>query len=330
MDKEELRKLLKIDERKAEIAEIEQKMQAPDFWSDSQKATGISQRFSALKAIIDRFDAAESENDLKELEKEALYQGEFDESNAILSIHAGAGGTEAQDWAEMLERMYIRFAQIQKSEIRNQNWTITILDRQSGEEAGIKSVTIKVDGFYAYGKLKCEAGVHRLVRISPFDADKARHTSFALVEVIPEFDEVSDVIIDDKDLKIDVFRASGHGGQSVNTTDSAVRITHLPTKITVSCQNERSQLQNREVAMKVLKMKIKKLELDEKKKKERAIMGDHTSAEWGNQIRSYVLQPYQQVKDHRTDMVSTNPSDVLDGKIDIFIDACLRKTKNQE
>jgi peptide chain release factor 2 len=318
MDKGELRKLLKIDEREAEIKEIEAQMQAPDFWTDSKAATKISQRFSALKNIIDSFELAESDEDLKELEKEALYQGEFDESNAILSIHAGAGGTEAQDWAEMLERMYLRYAE-------NKDYKADILDQSKGEEAGIKSAEILISGLNAYGNLKCEAGVHRLVRISPYDADKARHTSFALVEVIPEFDEVSDVILDDKDLKIDVFRASGHGGQSVNTTDSAVRITHLPTKITVSCQNERSQMQNREVALKVLKMKVKKLELDEKKQKEKAIMGEHTSAEWGNQIRSYVLQPYQQVKDHRTDFTSTNPTEVLSGNLDGFIDACLKQ-----
>lgn len=317
MEKQELARLLKIEERKSEVSKIETQMQAPDFWINSTEAGKKSQRLAALNTLIERFELAETEEDLKELETEALYQGEFDDLNAILSIHAGAGGTEAQDWAEMLQRMYLRYAE-------KKGYKADILDQSKGEEAGIKSAEILISGLNAYGNLKCEAGVHRLVRISPYDADKARHTSFALVEVIPEFDEISDVIIDEKDLKIDVFRASGHGGQSVNTTDSAVRITHLPTKITVSCQNERSQMQNKEVAMKVLKMKVKKLEIDEKKKRERNILGDHTSAEWGNQIRSYVLQPYQQVKDHRTEFTSTNPNDILSGNLDGFIDACLK------
>ena len=320
MDKAELSKLLKIEEKRSETALLEQEMSSPTFWSDPKLATFKSQKFTHLNNIVKKFDQASSSAELEELGNEALYSGEYDSMGAILSIHAGAGGTEAQDWAEMLMRMFMRYGE-------KKGYSVEVLDKSNGEEAGIKSAEIKINGVNVYGNLKSEAGVHRLVRISPFDADKARHTSFALVEVIPEFDELTDVIIDDKDLKIDVFRASGHGGQSVNTTDSAVRITHLPSKITVSCQNERSQLQNRESAMKVLKIKIKKLELDERKKKEQGLRGEHTSAEWGNQIRSYVLQPYQQVKDHRTDFTSSNPSEVLDGELDGFMQAYLKQLK---
>ena len=322
MDKVELEKLLKIDEKRQLAKQIENEMGQPDFWSNQDVATKKSQQLTFLMNIVNKFDNATTQSELEELENEALYTGEYDQMGAILSIHAGAGGTEAQDWAEMLLRMYLRYCE-------KNNYKAEILDQSNGEEAGIKSAEIKVEGLNAYGNLKTESGVHRLVRISPYDADKARHTSFALVEVIPEFDEIEDVVIDDKDLKIDVFRASGHGGQSVNTTDSAVRITHLPTKITVSCQNERSQVQNREVAMKVLKIKIKKLELDERKKKEQGLRGEHTSAEWGNQIRSYVLQPYQQVKDHRTEYTETNPQAVLDGEIGGFIMAYLKNLKTQ-
>ena len=324
MEKDKLAKLLKIDEKKAQIAGIEKQMASPDFWTDREKAAQVSQKLSFLTSFVLKFDNASTEKELSELESDAFFDGEFDEKNAIISIHGGAGGTEAQDWAEMLLRMYIRYAQSQNSKVKSQKWDVKILEKQPGEEAGIKSATIKIDGLNVYGMLKGEAGVHRLVRISPYDADKARHTSFALVEVIPEFDEIGDIEIPEKDLKIDVFRSSGHGGQSVNTTDSAVRLTHLPTKITVSVQNERSQLQNRETAMKILKMKLKKIEVDSKAKKERDIKGGHTSAEWGNQIRSYVLQPYQQVKDHRTSYEEPNPEKVLSGELDGFIDSYLR------
>ncbi len=324
MEKDKLAKLLKIDEKKAQIAGIEKQMASPDFWTDREKAAQVSQKLSLLTSFVLKFEKASTEKELSELESDAFFDGEFDEKNAIISIHGGAGGTEAQDWAEMLLRMYIRYAQSQNSKVKSQKWDVKILEKQPGEEAGIKSATIKIDGLNVYGMLKGEAGVHRLVRISPYDADKARHTSFALVEVIPEFDEIGDIEIPEKDLKIDVFRSSGHGGQSVNTTDSAVRLTHLPTKITVSVQNERSQLQNRETAMKILKMKLKKIEVDSKAKKERDIKGGHTSAEWGNQIRSYVLQPYQQVKDHRTSYEEPNPEKVLSGELDGFIDSYLR------
>ncbi|OQA52535.1 MAG: Peptide chain release factor 2 [candidate division WS2 bacterium ADurb.Bin280] len=318
MEKSELNKILKIDEKRQEIAKINKQMSDPAFWNDQERSKNLSQKLSSLNSIIEKFDSASTDEQIGELEKEALYADEYDSLDCILSIHAGAGGTEAQDWALMLERMFLRFAE-------KKNYSATILDQSDGEEAGIKSATIKISGHNAYGNLKSESGVHRLVRISPFDADKARHTSFALVEVIPEFEELGDVEINEKDLKIDVFRASGHGGQSVNTTDSAVRLTHLPTKITVSVQNERSQIQNRETAMKILKARIKKIQIEEQKKKEDEIKGGRISAEWGNQIRSYVLQPYQQVKDHRTEYVENNPQLVLDGNLEGFVEGYLKK-----
>jgi len=317
MEKAELGKILRIDEKKEEVARINEAMSDPSFWNDQEKSKVLSQKLAALNSVINKFDATNSQADLAELEKEALYSDEYDSLNCILSIHAGAGGTEAQDWAMMLERMFLKFSE-------RLDYKATLLEQSDGEEAGIKSATVKIEGHNAYGNFKSESGVHRLVRISPFDADKARHTSFALVEVIPEFEELGDVEINDKDLKIDVFRASGHGGQSVNTTDSAVRLTHLPTKITVCVQNERSQIQNRETALKILKARIKKIQIEEQKKKEAEIKGGRVSAEWGNQIRSYVLQPYQQVKDHRTDFESSNPVGVLDGDLDGFVQSYLK------
>jgi len=318
VEKKELAKILKIDQKKLEASQIEKKMQSGDFWSDVSQAKATSQKLSALNAIIKKFDEAETPEQIKELQKEALFAGEYDEMGALISIHAGAGGTEAQDWAQMLERMYLRFCE-------RRGFKTKILGESKGDEAGVKSAEIEVSGFRAYGNLKTEAGVHRLVRISPYDADKARHTSFALVEVIPNFEEAGDIDINEKDLKIDVYRASGHGGQSVNTTDSAVRITHLPTKTVVAVQNERSQLQNREVALKILKAKLKAQVLAEKLSKERDLKGAHVSAEWGNQIRSYVLAPYQQVKDHRTGFESSDPQKVLDGQIEEFILQFLKK-----
>lgn len=323
MQKDDLSKLLKIDVKKDRVNEIQNLMMNQDFWSDQAKATKLSQELAYLNNIISDFENAESEEDMQKLEKETLYVGEFDDLAAIISVHAGAGGTEAQDWAQMLLRMYLRYCE-------KKGYKAEILEQSDGEEVGIKSATVQVVGPHAYGNLKTEAGVHRLVRISPFDADKARHTSFALVEVVPEFEEVDDVEIDEKDLKIDVFHASGHGGQSVNTTNSAVRITHLPSKIIVSVQNERSQAQNREVALKIIKSKLKQKQLEDQKSKEKALKGEHTSAEWGNQIRSYVLQPYQQVKDHRTSYEHTNPTEVLDGDLDEFINSYLKFTHNNQ
>lgn len=321
MEKAELSNILKIEEKKAEANAISKAMSDPSFWADQEKSKLLSQKLSLLNSMIDRFEKASSPEELEKLEREAIYSDEYDSLNCILSIHAGAGGTEAQDWAEMLERMFLRYSE-------KKDYKATVLEQSQGEEAGIKSAALRIEGYNAYGNFKSESGVHRLVRISPFDADKARHTSFALVEVIPEFDELEDVLIDDKDLKIDVFRSSGHGGQSVNTTDSAVRITHLPSKITVSVQNERSQMQNKEAAMKILKAKLKKIQIEEKRAREMAIKGGRISAEWGNQIRSYVLQPYQQVKDHRTGFESSNPVAVLDGDLDGFVESYLKSIKN--
>jgi len=258
---------------------------------------------------------------LKRMEKfefKKLLGVKYDEANALLAIHAGAGGTDAQDWAEMLRRMYLRFCD-------QMGWQVEVVDESRGGEAGIKSSLLKVTGRYAYGYLKCEAGVHRLVRISPFDAEKMRHTSFALVEVLPELPEVGEVDIDPKDLRIDTFLSSGHGGQSVNTTYSAVRIVHLPTGITVTCQNERSQTQNKETAMKYLRAKLWQLEWGKQQAEKQKLRGEFKSAEWGNQARSYVLHPYKLVKDHRTEFESTNPDAALNGELLPFIEARLKQ-----
>ncbi|KKQ18106.1 MAG: Peptide chain release factor 2 [Berkelbacteria bacterium GW2011_GWB1_38_5] len=318
--KEELGQILKIDEKKEKIAKLQAEMNNPSFWSNQQKSQDLMQELSSLGKIVQEFEQAETPDQLHELELKTLLNEDYDENNALISIHAGAGGTEAQDWAQMLLRMFERFAD-------RRGFSHEILDVSSGEEVGIKSATLKISGPYTFGLLKSEAGVHRLVRISPYDADKARHTSFALVEVIPEIKNNQDINIDEKDLRIDVYRSGGHGGQSVNTTDSAVRITHLPTSMVVSCQNERSQLQNKAQAMKILQSRLLVLKLKEQKDETTKLRGEHLSAGWGNQIRSYVLQPYQQVKDHRTEVTSTNPTDVLNGNLDLFIEKYLKKMK---
>ena len=252
-----------------------------------------------------------------ELEFSMLFSGAHDAKNAVVAIHAGAGGTDAQDWADMLLRMYLRYAE-------QKGWKTVVLDESRGGEAGIKSATFTVEGRHAYGHLKAEAGVHRLVRLSPFNADQLRQTSFALVEVLPEFDESIAIDIKPEDLRIDTFMSGGKGGQSVNTTYSAVRIVHLPTKITVSCQNERSQMQNKAVAMKILKSKLLALQESQLQKEKKELRGEFHSAEWGNQIRSYVLHPYQMVKDHRTDVETSDTSGVLDGDLDRFVEGYLR------
>ncbi len=341
------KKLLNIEELQKKMEHLGQEMNAPDFWSNPSNAQAISQDYQDIKKEIEKFsdlekrvadllELAQSEDEslkveiedqTNQLQKEfadyeflVLLSGMYDKNNVILSIHAGAGGTEAQDWAEMLLRMIMRFCDKMK-------WQVRILDESRGAEAGYKSVMIEVRGRFAYGYLKSEHGVHRLVRISPFDAEKMRHTSFALIEVLPELDEKIESAIDPKDIRIDTFMAGGHGGQSVNTTYSAVRIVHIPTGISVSCQNERSQQQNKDMAMKVLRSKLNILEEERKAKERQDLRGEYKSAEWGNQIRSYVLHPYHLVKDNRTDYESTDPESVLEGELLPLSEAYLRWIK---
>jgi len=269
---------------------------------------------SEIGAIASRLD---------ELELEMAFSSEYDARNAILTIHAGAGGTESQDWAEMLLRMYLRWAE-------RRGYKAEILDISPGDEAGIKSAVIGINGDYACGYLKSEHGVHRLVRLSPFDADHARHTSFVLVEVIPEAESDIDARIEPDDLKVDVFRSSGPGGQHMQKTSSAVRLTHLPTGLTVTCQSERSQHQNKETALKILQARLLELELAKRAEERAKLKGKRITAGWGNQIRSYVLQPYKMVKDHRTDYQTSNTDAVLDGELDGFITAYLRSSMGKE
>lgn len=342
-------RVLDLDAVEKEIKALEVEASAPDFWEDPERAKRESQKLADLKDEHDKWvdlrsgvleiqgliEIAEQEKDesimgdiekmLKKSEKRytdmefsMLFSGEHDAKNAVLSIHAGAGGTDAQDWAEMLMRMLLRYAE-------KKGWKTKVLDESRGTEAGIKSVTISVEGRHAYGHLKGEAGVHRLVRLSPFNADNLRQTSFALVEVLPEFDETVKVDVNPDDLRIDTFMSGGKGGQSVNTTYSAVRIVHEPTGITVSCQNERSQQQNKQVAMNILKAKLLKLKEEELLKERQDLRGEYHSAAWGNQIRNYVLHPYQLVKDTRTGVETTETEKVLDGDLDQFVEGYLRK-----
>jgi len=258
------------------------------------------------------------EEQIDDLEFEAMLSGSYDRGNALLAIHAGAGGTDSQDWAEMLQRMYLRWCE-------NHNYETEVLDLTPGEEAGIKSITISVDGQFAYGYLRPEKGVHRLVRLSPFDAAHRRHTSFALVEVLPQIEDDAEVQIDSSDLRIDTYRSAGAGGQNVQKNDTAVRITHLPTGIVVTCQNERSQAQNRDNAMRVLRARLYDIRQEQLEEKIAELRGDYIKAEWGSQIRSYVLHPYQMVKDHRTEYEVGNAQSVLNGALDGFIEAYLRQ-----
>ena len=302
--------------------------------SEYDKLTKFSSRIADAQGFIDLLSVEDDESLLESLNVEldslqkdvhdlylaTLISGEYDGSNAIIKIHSGAGGTEACDWVNMLYRMYTMY-------LEKNDFDVVVLDTLSGDEAGIKSITFKVIGTNAYGYLKSEMGVHRLVRISPFDSNKRRHTSFASVEVMPELDDSVDIVIKDEDLKIDVYRSSGAGGQHVNTTDSAVRITHLPTGIVVACQTERSQIQNRETALSMLKSKLISIELDKKMKEALTLKGEAKKIEWGSQIRSYVFCPYTLVKDHRTGCETSDVDSVMNGKIDDFIFEFLKYIK---
>lgn len=333
--------VLHLDASRARAAEIEGDMSEQGFWDDQARARRVAQEAAELNKDLAEWDGLKKDLDdlaaLAELDEDVtkplaklearfvamefqmLLSGEYDGRNAIVSLHAGAGGTDAMDWVAMLMRMYTRFAEAH-------GWSVDVIDESPGEQAGYKSLTLAVRGRFAYGWLRSEAGVHRLVRISPFDAEQMRHTTFALMEVLPEFDEVDEkaIALDRDDLRIDTFLSSGKGGQSVNTTYSAVRITHVPTGISVSCQNERSQSQNKDTAMRILTSKLYHIMVKERAAKLSDIKGAHKSAEWGNQIRSYVLHPYKMVKDHRTDVETTDTDAVLNGELQQFMEAFLR------
>jgi peptide chain release factor 2 len=274
-----------------------------------------------LRADIEQ-ERDELLQELERKETQAQLSGPYDRDSAILAIHAGAGGTDSQDWAQMLLRMYLRWSE-------RHGFDVDIIDQSDGEEAGIKSATLTIDGEYAYGYLRSEKGVHRLVRISPFDSSHRRHTSFALVEVLPQVEAEDDIVIDPNDLRIDTYRSAGAGGQNVQKNETAIRITHLPTGIVVTCQNERSQVQNKENAMRVLRARLMDLKQRQQEEEIAEIRGDYVKAEWGSQIRSYILHPYQMVKDHRTDYEVGNPSAVLDGDLDGFIDTYLKASIGQ-
>ncbi len=345
--RQELAASLRIDKSQEELAQLRLEMAAPDFWQNQERAVKISRRAEILQKDYEQWSELEKAlaegrelakmaiiaddqailtelvnkvgvwaKELDDLEITSLYTGVYDDHEAILSINAGTGGVDAQDWAQMLERMYLRFAE-------RQGWKTQILDRLPGNEAGIKSVTLKITGLRVYGNLKSENGTHRLLRNSPFNADGLRQTSFASVEVIPEIPP-ADIVVKDEDIRLDVFRSSGPGGQSVNTTDSAVRLVHLPTGITISCQTERSQHQNKENAFAILRARLAQLELEKKDREERQLKGGVVKAEWGQQIRSYWFYGNRLVKDHRTDWEDTNVEAVMDGCLENFIAAYLR------
>jgi peptide chain release factor 2 len=343
--------LLDIDSMIAKLHGAEREMQEPNFWKDQDNATKVSKLHEELRIEVETWadlkervsqllglsieletspdkemeneigvKIVELEKNFQELEFFLLFDGAHDKKNAIVAIHSGSGGTEAQDWAEMLRRMILRYAEKKK-------WKTTILDESKGSEAGIKSSVLRIAGKFAYGNLQSEHGTHRLVRISPFDAEKMRHTSFALIEVIPEIEKEDGLEINQNDLRIDTFMSGGKGGQSVNTTYSAVRIVHIPTGITVQCQNERSQMQNKETAMRILQSKLLKKKEEDEEEEKKKLRGEYKSAEWGNQIRSYVLHPYKMVKDLRSRFESADPDEVLDGELDGFIEGYLRWKK---
>lgn len=336
-----------LPEKKKKIELLEKKSEKEAFWQDRETAQNVMRELENLRSSVKTASVLETEvaalselaeiagddaelntqieKKLSELEQaaaklefELLFSGEYDQNNAILSIHSGTGGVDAQDWAEMLLRMYLRYAE-------RKSWKAKIISESRGQEAGVKSATVEIIGKLAYGHLKAEAGVHRLVRLSPFNANNLRQTSFALVEVLPEIDRMKEVEVNEADLRIDTFRAGGAGGQHVNKTSSAVRITHIPTGLAAASQSERSQLQNKEQAMKILTAKLHQKYLAEQEAKEKNLKGEHKEVQWGSQIRSYVLHPYKLVKDHRTKFESKNPEEVLDGNLDDFIEEYLKK-----
>lgn len=336
-----------LDAKREEIQQLEQEMNKPGFWDNPKEAQEYGKKIRRLKDLIDPYEQfhhrtedllelielTEAEDDaaqnaelereteallkeLRDFEIRCTLSGEQDEANAFVNIHPGAGGTESCDWASMLMRMILRYCE-------RKGWKVEMVDQQEGDEAGIKSTTFLVKGGYAYGRLRGENGIHRLVRISPFDANKRRHTSFAAIHVMPEIDEEVEVEINEKDLRIDTYRSSGAGGQHVNVTDSAIRITHLPTGIVVACQNERSQHQNRDTAMKILKSRLYQMMMEAQAEKLEEIVGEKRDIAWGNQIRSYVFHPYNMVKDHRTNEERGDVQNVMDGDLDNFIDSYL-------
>jgi len=350
---EEARGFLDLEGKSGDLDELREKASSPDLWNDPDEARLVSQRLARYEALFEKVDGlatqieeaeillelaaeaddADSRNEaigllrtageaLDDLELESLFFDEYDEADAILSVHAGAGGVDAQDWAEMMARMYQRF-------LSDAGFSVTVEEATEGEEAGIKSVTMTVKGDRAYGTLESERGVHRLVRISPFDANSRRHTSFAGVDVVPDLGDAADVEINEEELRIDTYRSQGAGGQHVNTTDSAVRITHLPTGIVVQCQNERSQLQNKARAMAMLKARLAERARLERQEHLASIRGEQGEAAWGRQVRSYVLQPYQMVKDLRTDHEVGNVQGVLDGDLSGFVEAYLRWRRSE-
>jgi peptide chain release factor 2 len=341
------RSIFDLAGKKEKLEQLEQQTLAPNFWNDAETAKHVQKEHGQLQDTVKGWEAKwndfeetelllemameEKDSDveheialkidtmtevLSAAEMECMFSGEHDTNNSLVTIHAGAGGTEAQDWVDMLLRMYLRWAE-------EREFKTTILDHLAGDEAGTKSVTFMVKGMYAYGYLRSELGIHRLVRISPFDTSGRRHTSFASVMVMPELDDSTDITIDEKDLRVDTYRASGAGGQHVNKTDSAIRLTHLPTGTVVQCQNERSQHRNKDMAMKMLLSRLHELEKEKKAEQQEGLHGDKKGISWGSQIRSYVLQPYRLIKDHRTDFESGNVDSVLDGNLGSFIKAFL-------
>jgi peptide chain release factor 2 len=348
-DTQDLKSKISLDQKEQRILELEAAMQAEGFWNDNESAQHITQEYNHVKTFFDfwtnleknslellglikseKQDAEESkdylEKQVEDLEKQynenrlvLLLSKKYDDHNAVFSIHAGAGGTDAQDWADMLLRMIMRYCE-------KKSFKTDVIELSKGSEAGLKSVTVQVHGQFAYGLLKSEAGVHRLVRLSPYNPAHTRETSFALLELIPLLEESEAVTLDPKDIEIEATTSSGHGGQSVNTTYSAIRITHKPTGLKVSIQNERSQHQNKEIALKILTAKVQAVEDEKTAKEKKELRGEYKSAEWGNQIRSYVLHPYKLIKDHRTDFESTDPDSVLNGDLDDFVEKYLEWT----